>query len=53
MICAAIAFASNGGTALPIWRNAGFIVPQKENPSGNDCSLAASLTEIVRACRLS
>jgi hypothetical protein len=40
---------TKGGTALPICRKAGFIVPQNRKPSGNDCSRAASLTEIVRA----
>jgi hypothetical protein len=30
----------------------GFIVPQNTNPSGKDCSHAASRTEIVRACSL-
>ena len=49
----ATAFASSGGTALPICLKAGFIVPLNTKPSGNDCNRAASLTEIVRACALS
>jgi hypothetical protein len=32
----AIVLARSGGTALPIWRPAGFIVPQNTKPSGND-----------------
>ena len=53
IIVVARAFASRGGTALPICRKAGFIVPQNLKPSGKDCSRAASRTEIVRACALS
>ena len=47
----AIARAISGGTAFPICRNAEFIDPLKINPSGKLWSRAASLTEIVRACR--
>src|SRR5262245_19791181 len=35
-IASASALAISGGTAFPICRKAGFIVPQNVNPSGND-----------------
>ena len=40
IISPASAFAKTGGTAFPIWRKAGFIVPQKTKPSGKDCNRA-------------
>lgn len=46
----AMALTNSGGTALPICRKAGFIVPWNRNPSGNDCRRAASRTLITRAC---
>lgn len=42
--------AISGGTAFPICRKHGFIVPSKRKPSGKLCRRAASRTEIVRAC---
>ena len=40
----------NGGTALPIWRNAADGGPANRNRSGNVCSRAASRTVRVRFC---
>lgn len=45
-IAFAIALASNGGTALPIWTKAAVLGPSKKKLSGNDCIRAASRTEM-------
>ena len=44
LIESATPFANKGGTAFPICLNASPILQSKKKSSGNDCSLAASLT---------
>tara|TARA_B100001564_G_C20156543_1_gene453407 strand:+ start:348 stop:515 length:168 start_codon:yes stop_codon:yes gene_type:complete len=42
-----IFWPSNGGTAFPTCLYCAVIDPRNSKESGNDCILAASLTEIV------